>query len=91
MQSCSDYVRQKAQEAIKKRPVATEVRTPNNQWVGLGFSQSMPGNEIKKLGKEKYKNQLETAYEVGEIEINLIFPKHILQEYFITAWLWGTC
>ena len=64
-QANTDYMRQKALEAMSSPPVASEVRIPTDTWSGLYFSRSMPAQEMKKLqGKEQYKQQLATTYEV---------------------------
>ena len=58
-------MRQKAYEAMQKGPVATEVRTPTNIWFGQGFSRSMPSHEWNRADSKKYKNRLDTNYEVS--------------------------
>nr|CAB3225435.1 protein bicaudal C homolog 1-like [Phallusia mammillata] len=56
--------RQKAYQAMRNQPVASEVRTPTATWAGLYFSRSMPVREMKKLmEKDKYRQQLATTYE----------------------------
>ncbi|KAK1789304.1 hypothetical protein P4O66_015247 [Electrophorus voltai] len=46
-----EYERKKrlATEAMQKKPVVTEVRTPTDTWSGLGFSKSMPSEAVKEL------------------------------------------
>ncbi|KAG5263596.1 hypothetical protein AALO_G00266530 [Alosa alosa] len=46
-----DYERKKqlANQAMQKKPVVTEVRTPTDTWSGLGFSKSMPAEALKEL------------------------------------------
>ncbi|KAL7858464.1 hypothetical protein AOLI_G00185660 [Acnodon oligacanthus] len=46
-----DYERKKllATQAMQKKPVVTEVRTPTDTWSGLGFSKSMPAEAVKEL------------------------------------------
>uniref|UniRef100_A0A3B4C2W5 SAM domain-containing protein n=1 Tax=Pygocentrus nattereri TaxID=42514 RepID=A0A3B4C2W5_PYGNA len=46
-----DYERKKllATQAMQKKPVVTEVRTPTDTWSGLGFSKSMPAEAMKEL------------------------------------------
>jgi len=57
-------MRQKAYEAMQKGPVASEVRTPTNIWFGQGFSRSMPSHEWNRTDNKKFKNRLDTNYEV---------------------------
>ncbi|TSQ35301.1 Bifunctional heparan sulfate N-deacetylase/N-sulfotransferase 1 [Bagarius yarrelli] len=38
-----------ASQAMQKKPVVTEVRTPTDTWSGLGFSKSMPAEAVKEL------------------------------------------
>nr|XP_018667910.1 protein bicaudal C homolog 1-like isoform X2 [Ciona intestinalis] len=54
--------RQEAYKAMQHRPVATEIRKPTDTWSGLGFSHSMPVNQLKQE-KDKYKLKLTTTYE----------------------------
>uniref|UniRef100_H2YRZ2 SAM domain-containing protein n=1 Tax=Ciona savignyi TaxID=51511 RepID=H2YRZ2_CIOSA len=58
--------RQVAYKAMQHRPVATEIRKPTDTWSGLGFSLSMPNNQLKQE-KEKYKLNLTTTYESAEM------------------------
>ncbi|XP_060759852.1 bicaudal C homolog 2 [Neoarius graeffei] len=46
-----EYERKKllATQAMQKKPVVTEVRTPTDTWSGLGFSKSMPAVAVKEL------------------------------------------
>ncbi|KAF7702308.1 hypothetical protein HF521_001591 [Silurus meridionalis] len=46
-----EYERKKllATQAMLKKPVVTEVRTPTDTWSGLGFSKSMPAEAVKEL------------------------------------------
>ncbi|XP_053497911.1 bicaudal C homolog 2 isoform X2 [Ictalurus furcatus] len=46
-----EYERKKllATQAMQKKPVVTEVRTPTDTWSGLGFSKSMPAEAVKDL------------------------------------------
>ncbi|MCJ8735726.1 hypothetical protein PDJAM_G00250860 [Pangasius djambal] len=46
-----EYERKKllATQAMQKKPVVTEVRTPTDTWSGLGFSKSMPAEAVKEL------------------------------------------
>ncbi|XP_053342932.1 bicaudal C homolog 2 [Clarias gariepinus] len=46
-----EYERKKllANQAMQKKPVVTEVRTPTDTWSGLGFSKSMPAEAVKEL------------------------------------------
>ncbi|KAL2077350.1 hypothetical protein ACEWY4_026854 [Coilia grayii] len=58
-----DYERKKqlANQAMQKKPVVTEVRTPTDTWSGLGFSKSMPAEAIKELrsvGRRCYRSYL---------------------------------
>ncbi|XP_063046666.1 bicaudal C homolog 2 [Engraulis encrasicolus] len=59
-----DYERKKqlANQAMQKKPVVTEVRTPTDSWSGLGFSKSMPAEAIKELrsvGRRCYRSYLD--------------------------------
>ncbi|XP_047675204.1 bicaudal C homolog 2 isoform X2 [Tachysurus fulvidraco] len=38
-----------ATQAMQKKPIVTEVRTPTDTWSGLGFSKSMPAEAVKEL------------------------------------------
>ncbi|XP_046907579.1 bicaudal C homolog 2 [Hypomesus transpacificus] len=46
-----DYEKKKllATQAMQRKPVVTEVRTPTDTWSGLGFSKSMPAEALKEL------------------------------------------
>ncbi|MGH0116354.1 UNVERIFIED_CONTAM: hypothetical protein FKN15_035658, partial [Acipenser sinensis] len=48
-------------QAMLKKPVETEVRTPTDTWSGLGFSKSMPAEAVKELrcvNRRSYKSYL---------------------------------
>ena len=49
---------------MKQPPVADKIRTPTDQWSGLGFSQSMPNPKFK---NHKFTNELETTFEVDDM------------------------
>jgi len=67
-----EWVRQRAMELMKKEPIASKVRTPTDQWSGLGFSQSMP-NPKYKINKFNA-GELPTTYE-GDDEVGDISSK----------------
>ena len=48
---------------MKRQPVADKIRTPTDQWSGLGFSQSMPNPKYKNK-QQQYTSELETTFEV---------------------------
>jgi len=59
-----EWVKQRAFELMKQPPVADKIRTPTDQWSGLGFSQSMPNPKFK---NHKFTNELETTFEVDDM------------------------
>lgn len=63
-----EWVRQRAMELMKKEPIASKVRTPTDQWSGLGFSQSMPNPKYKinKFNAGELPTTFEGDDEVGD-------------------------
>ncbi|XP_062332295.1 bicaudal C homolog 2 [Osmerus eperlanus] len=58
-----DYEKKKllATQAMQRKPVVTEVRTPTDTWSGLGFSKSMPAEavmELRNISRRSYKPYL---------------------------------
>ncbi|XP_066524739.1 bicaudal C homolog 2 isoform X2 [Hoplias malabaricus] len=65
-----DYQRKKllANQAMQKKPVVTEVRTPTDTWSGLGFSKSMPTEALKELrgvSRRCYRSYLNNQQSLG--------------------------
>ncbi|XP_022092775.1 protein bicaudal C homolog 1-A-like isoform X2 [Acanthaster planci] len=63
-----DQKKLKANKAMKKKPIGTEVRRPTDQWSGLGFSKSMPESAIREQRKPNgfslfHTEKLPTTYE----------------------------
>nr|XP_054773737.1 protein bicaudal C homolog 1-like isoform X1 [Lytechinus pictus] len=72
-----DYDKKKflATKAMKKKPMAPEVRVPTDLWSGLGFSKSMPESAIREARKtngfslfQMDSNPLPTTYETPNQE-----------------------
>ncbi|XP_072164676.1 protein bicaudal C homolog 1-like [Diadema setosum] len=72
-----DYDKKKflATKAMKKKPVAPEVRVPTDLWSGLGFSKSMPESAIREARRtngfslfQRDTNPLPTTYETPNHE-----------------------